>query len=232
VNLCVIPARGGSKRIPRKNLRDFCGRPIIAYSIETALESGCFDRVVVSTDDPDISARARSLGADVPFVRPPEISDDHTGTNAVVAHAVTWLQKQGKSFDNVACICATAPFLEGDTVRRGLDLLCASGADFVVSITSFPYPVQRALRLDPDNRVEMFEPRFRMTRSQDLEEAFHDAGQLYWGTVKAFTGEVPMFESSTVGLRVPRFRVQDIDSPEDWHRAELLFRALQQEAGE
>jgi len=232
VNLCVIPARGGSKRIPRKNLRDFCGRPIIAYSIETALESGCFDRVVVSTDDPDISTRARSLGADVPFVRPLEISDDHTGTNAVVAHAVTWLRKNGESFENVACIYATAPFLECDTVRRGLDLLRASEAAFVVSITSFPYAIQRALRLDPGNRVEMFEPRFRMTRSQDLEEAFHDAGQLYWGTAEAFTGEVPMFESSTVGLRIPRFRVQDVDSEEDWHRAELLFRALQQEACE
>lgn len=231
MRLCVIPARGGSKRIPRKNLREFCGRPMIAYSIDCALKSGCFDRVVVSTDDEEIAAVAADLGAEVPFLRPDELAGDYAGTNVVVAHAVDWFTAQGARCDTAACIYATAPFLTPEVVRYGAELLDSSDASFVVTVTSFPFPIQRALRIAGSGGTEMFFPEHRMTRSQDLEEAYHDAGQLYWGRAEAFRSGEPLFSASTRPLVLPRSRVQDIDTPEDWERAEAMYRAFRVETG-
>lgn len=226
MRLAVIPARGGSKRIPRKNIRPFGGKPMIAWPIETARDSGCFDRIVVSTDDPEIAEVAKSLGAEVPFVRPPELSDDHTGTIPVIAHAARWHLDQGMKPESVCCIYATAPFVSASDLQRGLEELEKNEADYAFSVTSYGFPIQRAVRVRDDGHVEMFQPENFNVRSQDLEEAFHDAGQFYWGRTDAWLQGKPVFSSRSVPVILPRHRVQDIDTPEDWTRAELMFKAL------
>jgi pseudaminic acid cytidylyltransferase len=226
MRLAVIPARGGSKRIPRKNIKNFCGKPIIAWSIEAALDSRCFDTVIVSTDDTEIAEVAKRLGADVPFMRPDHLSDDNTGTTPVVRHAIQWCQQLGHSPDQVCCIYATAPFVSAEDLRRGQLALVESASDYSFSVTSYAFPIQRAVRITPANRVEMFNPEHFNTRSQDLEEAFHDAGQFYWGTADAWLHERRIFGANSVPVLLPRHRVQDIDTPEDWVRAEWLFKAL------
>jgi len=227
MRLAVIPARGGSKRIPRKNIKPFGGQPMLAWTIRAALSSGCFDRIIVSTDDAGIAEVARAHGAEVPFLRPAELSDDHTGTIPVIAHAVAWQNAHGARADEVCCIYATAPFLEADDLRRGLALLRESGADYAFSVTSYAAPIQRALRLLDDNRVEMFDPSQFDMRSQDLDQAWHDAGQFYWGRATAWLEHRVLFGPRAVAVPLPRYRVQDIDTPEDWHRAELMFQARQ-----
>jgi pseudaminic acid cytidylyltransferase len=226
VKIAVIPARGGSKRIPRKNIRPFCGKPIMAYSIAAARQTGLFDQIVVSTDDDEIAAVARDAGATTPFMRPHEISDDFTGTNEVVRHAITWFDERGQTITHACCIYATAPLIQAGFIRQGHEALCATDACFAFSVTSYAFPIQRALRLDRDNRVEAIYPEHRMTRSQDLEPAYHDAGQFYWGTARAFLDNTPVFSSSSVGIVLPRFLVQDIDTLEDWDQAELMYQAL------
>ena len=227
MRLAVIPARGGSKRIPRKNIRMFAGRPMIEWSIDAALQSGCFDQVVVSTDDAEIEAVARAAGAGVPFKRPAALSDDHTGTIAVVAHAVQWHIDTGLAPTQVCCLYATAPFVQAADLQRGLQLLEGSGADYAFSVTRYAFPIQRAVRITADGRVAMFDPSQFNTRSQDLEEAWHDAGQFYWGTAAAWLQGKPIFSPSAVPVPLPRHRVQDIDTPDDWARAEWLWRAMQ-----
>lgn len=231
MKVAIIPARGGSKRIPRKNIRPFAGKPIIAHSIAAALDSGCFDRVIVSTDDPEIAAVAREWGAETPFVRPPELSDDHTGTNAVVKHALRWLADQGTPASHACCIYATAPFVQAGYLREGLASLLARGRGYAFSVTSFPFPIQRAVRINAEGSVEAIWPENIFRRSQDLEEAFHDAGQFYWGTAEAFLGDEVVFSPASVPVVLPRHLVQDIDTFEDWRRAELMFRVIQEEAG-
>ncbi len=226
MNIAVIPARGGSKRIPRKNIREFCGKPMIAWSIAAARQSGCFDRVLVSTDDPEIAAVAERFGAEAPFVRPAELSNDHAGTIPVMRHAVEWLVKQRSAPENICCIYATAPFISPDDIRAGLELLQGNRADFAFSVTTFPYPIQRALRLTQKGRVQMFSRKYSATRSQDLEEAYHDAGQFYWGRAEAWLAEKIIFGPDSLPVILPRHRVQDIDTMEDWRRAELMFTAL------
>lgn len=227
MRLAVIPARGGSKRIPRKNIRLFCGKPIIGYSIAAARESGLFDLVLVSTDDAEIAAVARELGAWVPFVRPAQLSDDHTGTNAVVRHALRWLQAEGEKVRYACCIYATAPFVQPHYLREGYQKLTGLGKSFAFSVTSFAFPIQRALRLDPGGGVSAFSPELIGSRSQDLEEAYHDAGQFYWGTSRAFLKEEVLFSGNSVPVILPRHLVQDIDTLEDWTRAELMYQAWQ-----
>ena len=228
MRIAVIPARGGSKRIPRKNIKHFMGRPMIAWSIAAAQQSGCFDRIIVSTDDPEIAEVAEMHGADVPFVRPLELSDDHTGTIPVIAHAIGWQNAQGKpEVSQACCVYATAPFLQAHDLRRGLEGLESSGADYAFSVTSYAFPIQRALRNTPDQRVSMFQPEHFNTRSQDLEEAWHDAGQFYWGKANAWLTGSPLFSVGSTSIVLPRHRVQDIDTPEDWARAELMFKCLE-----
>jgi len=225
MRLAVIPARGGSKRIPRKNIKPFCGKPMIAWSIEAARQSGCFNEVVVSTDDQEIADVAVAYGAKIPFIRPARLSDDHTGTIPVVRHAVEWFQQGGSTPAQVCCIYATAPFIQVDDLRRGLELLQIGDCSYVFSVANYPFPIQRAIRITRDGRAEMFDPKQFDTRSQDLEESWHDAGQFYWGTAEAWLEERAVFTLASVPVRLPRHRVQDIDTPEDWERAEWIFRA-------
>jgi pseudaminic acid cytidylyltransferase len=226
MRLAVIPARGGSKRIPRKNIREFCGRPIIAWSIEAARLSGCFDRVIVSTDDDEIAEVARAAGAEVPFRRPAELSDDYTATVPVINHAIQWCRQAGFAVEQVCCIYATAPFLTPEILQRGLEQLEVTGSDYAFAVTSYPFPIQRALKITAQGRIDMFQPEHAATRSQDLEEAFHDAGQFYWGRAEAFLAQRPIFSDAAVPVMLPRHRVQDIDTPEDWVRAEAMFQVL------
>ncbi len=224
-SVAVIPARGGSKRIPRKNIKPFCGKPIIAWSIEAARESGCFDRILVSTDDDEIAKVATSCGAEVPFMRPGNLSDDFTGTTPVIAHAIDWLQANNLTLDLVCCIYATAPFVDADDLRTGR-LLMADGVDYAFSVTSYAYPIQRALRLTDTGGVVMFDSKQFSARSQDLEQAYHDAGQFYWGTADAWQQRRPIFSENSKPIILPRHRVQDIDTFEDWERAQWLFQAM------
>jgi len=222
----VIPARGGSKRIPGKNIKEFCGKPMIARSIEAAKASGCFDRIIVSTDDDAIAEIARRFGAEVPFMRPPELSDDYTGTIPVIKHATEFLISENPTLSDICCIYATAPFIQPDDLKTGAKLLVQSGGDYAFSVTSYAFPIQRAVRITPENRVEMFAPEAFNTRSQDLEDAYHDAGQFYWGTVEAWLCEKPVFSADATPVILPRHRVQDIDTPEDWVAAELMFKTM------
>jgi len=198
---------------------------MIAWSIAAALESGCFDMVVVSTDDAEIAEVSRQCGAQVPFMRPTELSDDHTGTIPVIRHAIEWFNERGQVSDLVCCIYATAPFVRAADIRRGLDILSGAGSDYAFAITNYPFPIQRAIRITGQGRVSMFNPEHFNTRTQDLEEAYHDAGQFYWGRATAWlTGKV-IFGSHATAIQLPRYRVQDIDTEEDWQMAEYLFRA-------
>jgi N-acylneuraminate cytidylyltransferase len=226
MNIAIIPARGGSKRIPRKNIKDFHGRPIIAYSIEAAFTSGCFDKVMVTTDDQEIADIALQYGADVPFLRPADIADDHATTLDVIAHAVSWYKNHGEEITNVCCIYATAPFITAQTLQEGLAILTSNDVDYVFSATSFPFPIQRAIKFNDEQCIEMFQPEYLNTRSQDLEEAYHDAGQFYWGTESAFFQQKPLFSIRSKAVLLPRKHVQDIDTPEDWNFAEALFQVI------
>jgi pseudaminic acid cytidylyltransferase len=228
--VAIIPARGGSKRIPRKNIKEFCGKPMIAWSIEAAKASGSFDNVIVSTDDPEIADVAREWGASVPFMRPAELSDDYAGTLPVIHHAVDWLSANEAPVDYACCLYATAPFVSADDLCRGWGLIQQRGCSYAFSVTSYAFPIQRAVRITEVGRVAMFNPEHFNTRSQDLEEAWHDAGQFYWGTALAWQEERPIFGEESVPVKLPRHRVQDIDTPEDWTRAEWMFRAMKAEA--
>lgn len=230
MKLAIIPARGGSKRIPRKNIKTFCGKPMIVWTIEAARLSGCFDRIIVSTDDAEIAEVARAHNADVPFIRPTNLSDDHTGTIPVIAHAIDWMSRNVIPVDFACCLYATAPFVRAEDIRRGFEVLQQSGAGYAFSVTSYPFPIQRAIRITADLRVEMFSPDHFNTRSQELEEAFHDAGQFYWGCAAAWLAGKSLFSHNAAPVPLPRYRVQDIDTAEDWERAEWLFKAMQSQA--
>jgi pseudaminic acid cytidylyltransferase len=227
MKVAIIPARGGSKRIPRKNVKTFCGKPMIAWSIEAALQSNCFDEVIVSTDDIEIAEVARRYGAQVPFMRPVKLSDDHTGTTAVIAHAINWLTTQGQAPTQVCCLYATAPFVSADDLCRGLAVLTETGCDYAFSVTSYAFPIQRAVRITPAGRVEMFNTEHFNSRSQDLEETYHDAGQFYWGRIDAWLQGKMIFSPAAAPVMLSRHRVQDIDTHEDWTRAEWMFKAMQ-----
>ena len=227
MNVCVIPARGGSKRIPRKNIKEFNGKPIIAYSIETALKSNCFSQVIVSTDDDEIIEVARKYGAEVSFVRPDELSNDYVGTIPVIRHAIEWIEDNNKTVENVCCLYATAPFVQSKIISEAYQQLISSKSDYCYSVTSFVFPIQRAIKIVQGDKVDMFYPEHFNTRSQDLEEAFHDAGQFYWGKAQAFKDELPLFSEVASAFILPRYLVQDIDTEEDWIRAEAMYKVLQ-----
>ena len=226
MRVAVIPARGGSKRIPRKNIRQFGNKPMIAHSLTVAKASGLFEHVLVSTDDTEIADIARQWGAKVPFVRPAELADDYTDTNKVIAHAVRWMRDQGWQLDAVCCIYATAPFLSREDLARACCLFEEGRWEFVFTATSFGYPIQRALRRTADGGMPMFHPEYWTSRSQDLEEAFHDAGQFYWAHPEVWELAKPVFSAKSTAVLLPRWRVHDIDTEEDWKRAETMFAAL------
>jgi pseudaminic acid cytidylyltransferase len=223
MSLCIIPARGGSKRIPRKNIAPFHGRPMIAWSIDAARASGLFDRIIVSTDDAGIAEVARAEGAEVPFLRPADLSGDFTPTVDVIAHAV---QAIGITLETpVCCLYATAPFVRAGDLAEGLALL-GEGATYAMAVTRFAYPIQRALRRRADGGMSMMQPELMQTRSQDLEEAWHDAGQFYWARAATWAAGTPVFGFGARGVALPSWRVVDIDTPDDWARAEALFPVI------
>ena len=229
MQLAVIPARGGSKRIPRKNIKMFHGQPMIAWSIQAAINSGGFDEVWVSTDDEEIAVVAQAYGAKVPFLRPAYLSDDFATTADVMSHAVEEFGKLNHALpDYICCLYATAPFVTKTDLLQGLDKIKNnSNLNYVFSATTYPFPIQRAIKLNEHDTVEMFSPQHFNVRSQDLEEAWHDAGQFYWGTAEAWLNKAMIFSTQSRVVELPRFRVQDIDTQEDWDRAEWLFKAIQ-----
>lgn len=226
MNIAVIPARGGSKRIPRKNIRLFYGQPLLAYSINAAMESNLFRHVIVSTDDHEIALLAREYGALTPFQRPPELATDSAGTMPVMRHAVQEMLKIEPLIERACCIYPTAPFLSATDLRSAYSRLVSQPLDYVFSASTFDYPIQRALRLTRSG-VEMVDPDQRHARSQDLEEYFHDAGQFYWGTCNAWLNQIDVFSDKSQLLQLPRYRCLDIDTEEDWIMAELMYSALQ-----
>lgn len=230
MRIAVIPARGGSKRIPRKNIKDFFGKPMIAWSIEAAKVSMLFDRIIVSTDDTEIAEVAKQWGAEVPFIRPAILSNDYAGTTEVIAHAVSWFRSQGQNPTAVCCIYATAPFVQADDIKKGLSKLEAGHWQYVFSATTFGFPIFRAFEQTEGAGLSMFFPEHFPTRSQDLPEALHDAGQFYWGLPDAWVEGKRIFDKWSTIVLLPRWRVQDIDTPEDWERAEILSKLIRAEA--
>lgn len=225
VNIAIIPARGGSKRIRHKNIREFCGRPMIAWSIEIARNCDLFDQIVVSTDCPAIAQVARDCGASVPFLRPPELSDDLTPTIPVIRHALSHIARSGTAPDYVCCIYATAPLIESQDLATALTLLRQDrDLEFAFPVTRFSFPIYRALQIS-NNRTSMVWPEHELTRSQDLPVAWHDAGQFYFGRPAAFFENDGFFSARSAPVVLPAHRVQDIDTDDDWIRAEALFRA-------
>lgn len=222
MRIAVIPARGGSKRIPRKNIRAFCGKPMVAWSIEAAKESELFAHILVSTDDAEIAEVANKWGAEVPFTRPTELAGDHAGTTEVIAHATQWARDQGWPVSAVCCLYATAPFVKVDDIRRGLQELESGRWEYAFSATDFAAPIFRAFKRHAGGGVEMYFPEHFLARSQDLPTALHDAGQFYWGRPAAWIEGRKIFAPHSVPIMVPRWRVQDIDSEDDWLRAEIV----------
>ena len=227
MNVAVIPARAGSMRIPNKNIKLFAGRPVIAYSIEAAQCAGIFDRILVSTDSETIARIAMQCGAEVPFLRPAELADDHTPTAPVVAHTLHWLTASGSPAEYVCCIYATAPFVRPEYVIEGYRLLTEHKVSSVFSVAPFPFPIFRALQIAEDGHMAMCWPEYELTRSNDLPVTYHDAGQFYWLACDAFLQDKKMYGRDALPVMVPRYLVQDIDTPEDWETAEHMFHALQ-----
>lgn len=226
MNVAIILARGGSKRIPHKNIKPFCSKPMIAWPIEVAKQSGLFEHILVSTDDEEIAEVSKSCGAEVPFMRPAELSDDYTGTTEVIAHAVSWMHGQQWHPEAVCCIYATSVFFTVADLKKGFDALNTGDWSFTFSVTDFEYPVFRSFREHPNGGVEMFFPEDFEKRSQDLPVALHDATQFYWGKPDAWLNSLKMFERHSYPVKIPRWRVQDIDTEDDWKRAELMFNTL------
>lgn len=222
MKIAVIPARGGSKRIPRKNIMPFNGRPMIAWSIEAAKSSGLFDRVIVSTDDSEIAEVSRYLGAEVPFTRPEELSTDFAGTIEVIAHAAQWAADQGMNLKSLCCIYATAPFIKVEDLKLGCEALDSGDWEYAFTVTDFAAPIFRSFKQTEQGGLEMFFPEHFTTRSQDLPQAYHDAGQFYWGSPEAWMQGRRIFGCRSKPILIPRWRVQDIDTLEDWNRAEIL----------
>jgi len=225
MKIAVIPARGGSKRIPRKNIKDFCGRPMIAWAISAARESSLFDRIIVSTDDEEIAELARRWGAETPFVRPADLADDLTPTVPVIAHAVKSCLVVGWVADYVCCIYPCVPFLQVGDLITALELAQTRNADFVYPVTEYAHPIQRAMRLVSGGKMQFLSPEYELTRTQDLERTYHDAGQFYWGKVSAWLEHKKM-HTDGLGMPIPNWRVVDIDSTDDWRRAETVFAAI------
>lgn len=224
-NLCIIPARGGSKRIPRKNIKDFLGKSIIAYSIEAAIDSGLFDEVMVSTDDKEIAEIAKSFGANIPFMRSEKNSDDFSGTFDVIDEVLSEYIKQGREYDYLCCLYPTAPFVSEKLLKNGFKLMKAHDYNTVFPVCSFSAPIQRAIKWNGIKAV-MFQPEYSNKRTQDLEPAYHDAGQFYWLNISRMMDEPQLFTSNSGVLILDASKVQDIDYPIDWKLAELKYKMI------
>ena len=227
-SVCIITARGGSKRIPRKNVREFCGKPMLAYSVETAVTSGIFDVVMVSTDDDEIADVARKYGAEVPFMRSEATSNDYATTADVLREVLSDYGKCGDEFDTMCCLYPTAPFVQVSELKEASAMIEA-GASSVIPVTSFDFPPLRGFRVGEDGSLEYAFPEFAQTRSQDLPEMVHDCGRFYFAKVASFHETGGFITNNTRFLRIPSRLVQDIDTPEDWELAEQKYRAMTQE---
>lgn len=226
MNIAVIPARGGSKRIPRKNIKFFHGKPIIFYSIDAALKSNLFKRVIVSTDDEEIAEISISLGAEVPFIRPKNLSDDFTGTHDVMRHAVKYLTKENQNIKYFCCIYPTAPLIEINDLKDGFSEIKKDKYLSVFGATKFGFPIERSFKIDPIKGLSLLFPRKFFLRSQDITETYHDAGQFYWCSKKAWLSKSLSLNNKCFPIIMPNWRVQDIDTPEDWKRAELIYNSI------
>jgi len=224
--VAIIPARGGSKRIPKKNIKDFLGRPMISYAIDAAKACGVYDRIVVSTDSDEIARISISWGAEAPFLRPADLSDDHTTTAPVLMHALDWLRDQGTRVEYLCCIYPTAVFIQPKYLLEGYRIIKNNSVGSVFSVTSYAFPIFRALKVNEEGHLEMFWPEHELTRSQDLPEAYHDAGQFYWLDARRFSQTGKIYTDDAMPVFLPRYLVQDIDTPEDWESAERLYRSL------
>ena len=227
--VAIIPARGGSKRILNKNIKNFFGKPIISYSIENAKNSNLFNRIIVSTDSLEIKKIAEACGAEVPFIRPEHLSDDHATTNSVIEHCLDWLKEQGGVYDYCCTIYATAPLLKTQYLINGFDKLVNSDAKNSFSATEMPFPIQRCFKIVQEDRCQMFSPENYKTRSQDLETAYQDAGQFYWTNLNKKVYNEIMFSEISIPIILPRHLVQDIDTLNDWKMAELMYKISREE---
>lgn len=226
MNIAIIPARGGSKRIPRKNIKMFSGLPIIAHSINTAIDSGLFERVIVTTDDEQIAAIAREYGAEVPFIRPAHLSDDHTNTASVISHTLNWCRNNNITPKYACCIYATAPFVKAEFLHAGLNKMITTSCSTAFSVTSFAFPIYRGLKINADGSTGMLWPENELVRSQDLPEAYHDAGQFYWVNCNQFNHQARLYNEDSRPIIIPRKYVHDIDTQEDWELAQAMHQAL------
>lgn len=227
MNVAIIPARGGSKRIPRKNIKLFFDKPMISYSIEAAINSKLFDRIIVSTDDEEISGIALEYGAEVPFIRPADLSCDQTTTVPVVKHTIEALLHSGVSdIDYVCCIYAAAPFIMVNDLKLAYEKIQHSNADYCLPVTTYPYPVQRSLHLNESGLIKMKNPEYNYIRSQDLDTCYHDVGQFYFGRTAAWLQDKPILSGKSLPIIIPRMRVQDIDTQEDWDFSELMYEVI------
>lgn len=226
-SLCIIPARGGSKRIPRKNVKAFCGKPIISYSIEVAINSGLFDEIMVSTEDKEVAEISRQYGAKIPFFRTEKNADDFATTADVLEEVILEYERLGQYFDNVCCIYPTAPLVSIVKLVEGFQKLNSSEIQSVFPVTKFEYPIWRGFSMDPNCKMEMLWKEHLNSRSQDLQPVFHDVGQWYWIKTKSFLVNKKLFSDNSIGIELPALEVQDIDNPTDWKLAELKYELLQ-----
>lgn len=224
MNLCVIPARGGSKRIPGKNIRDFCGKPMIAYAIEAARSSNIFSKIIVSTDSSQIAEVARGCGASAPFTRPADLSDDYTPTISVIRHAISEAERAGEVFDKVCCLYPAVPLIQPSDIVSGLEVLNDEAGVYCFPVAEFPSTIYRALNLADNRRLKPIYPENQLKRSQDFKKAYFDAGQFYCAHKNTW-GSVAEIHDNGIGLVIPKWRVVDIDTAEDWKLAELLYRS-------
>lgn len=225
-NIVIIPARGGSKRIPKKNIKDFLGKPIIAYSIEMAISCKLFSRVIVSTDDEEIKDVVLKYGAEVPFIRPKNIADDFTGTHEVVGHAIEYLENTGETMDYVCCIYPTAPLIQKDDLIKGFKLIQTNKWNSVMAATNFSYPIFRSFENLPNGGLKMIFPEHYNSRSQDLPEIYHDAGLFYWAKPEIWKKKPQGFNEKNSIVKLPNYRIQDIDTPDDWKKTEILYEII------
>jgi len=225
MKVAIIPARGGSKRIPQKNIKEFCGKPMIAHAIQAAKDSALFEHIFVSTDDHEVGRVAREHGAEVPFMRPINLADDFTPTVPVIRHAIKECEKIGWEVEVACCIYPSVPLIDINDLHKALDLLIKEKADYSFPIAEFTSSIQRALRKKPNGKMEPFYPQYEKTRTQDLEVAYHDAGQFYWGSRNAWLSKDNIHSIGT-GLIIPNWRVVDIDTVSDWKRAEILYKNI------
>jgi len=224
--IAIIPARGGSKRIPRKNIRPFLGKPVIAYSIEAAINSGLFDEVMVSTDDPEIATIALSYGAKIPTLRSRKNSDDHATTADVLSEVLEFYKSKNETFDYACCLYPVAPFIDSEKLNSGFSTLIDGDYDTVMPVTEFSYPIQRSYAMIEGNNLSMVQPEHKNARSQDLEKRFHDTGQFYWFQVDRFMKKGNLITDNLGAMTVSEMEVQDIDTETDWQIATLKFQII------